>query len=97
MNNSIGRNLVFESLISMAFTHETEQRTRARISQSYIMPEMRFSLIATPNIVTVKQNYSGIPMSKIVSMFINKGFKLLACLFGEYCFCPPVIHYFLMP
>jgi hypothetical protein len=78
MNNNTGRNLVFESLVSMAFTQEIEQRTMVQISQSYIMPETRFSSIVTPNIVTVKQHYSGLHRSKIVSMFINRGFKLLA-------------------
>ncbi len=66
MNNNTGRNLVFESLVSMAFTQEIEQRTRVRISQSYIMPEMRLSSILTPNLVTVKQKCSGIAMSKLV-------------------------------
>jgi hypothetical protein len=38
MNNNIGRSLVFESLVSMAFTQEIEQRTRVRVNHT-IMPE----------------------------------------------------------
>ena len=79
MNNNTGRNLVFESLVSMAFTQEIEQRTRVRISQSYIMPEMRLSSILTPNLVTVKQKCSGIAMSKLVSMLINHRLIPLNC------------------
>lgn len=78
MNNNTGRNLVFESLASMVFTQEIEQRTMSANQSIIIMPETRFSSIVTPNIVTVKQHYSGLHRSKIVSMFINKGFKLLA-------------------
>jgi hypothetical protein len=79
MNNNTGRNLVFESLASMAFTQEIEQRTMSANQSMIIMAETRFSSIVTPNIVTVKQQYSGLYRSKIVSMFINKGFKPLAC------------------
>jgi hypothetical protein len=79
MNNNTGRNLVFESLASMVFTQEIEQRTMSANQSIIIMPETRFSSIVTPNIVTVKQQYSGLHRSKIVSMFINKGFKPLAC------------------
>lgn len=57
MNNNTGRNLVFESLVSMAFTQEIEQRTRVQISQLLLCLKRALVPILTPNMVRVKKNY----------------------------------------
>jgi len=56
MNNNTGRNLVFESLVSMAFTQEIEHRTRVQISQSLLCLKRALVPILTPNMVRVKKN-----------------------------------------
>lgn len=57
MNNNTGRNLVVESLVSMAFTQEIEHRTRVQISQLLLCLKRALVPSYTPNMVTVKKNY----------------------------------------